>query len=125
MSKDHHFQPVIRDTYSKGRFDILTLSGSYVRTEIGGRTGGLSVCLASTDGQIIGGGVGGPLIAGGPIQAFVRWLILLIKVWVEVSLLIQSRGMQPTPLHSTGLRVSTVQGLHQSPENGDYDHLQD
>lgn len=57
-------------TSCQGRFDILTLSGSYVRTEIGGRTGGLSVCLASTDGQIIGGGVGGPLIAGGPIQVF-------------------------------------------------------
>lgn len=28
------------------------------------------MCLASTDGQIIGGGVGGPLIAGGPIQVF-------------------------------------------------------
>lgn len=26
--------------------------------------------LASTDGQIVGGGVGGPLIAGGPIQVF-------------------------------------------------------
>ena len=36
-------------TSCQGRFDILTLSGSYVRTEIGGRTGGLSVCLASTD----------------------------------------------------------------------------
>lgn len=39
-----------------------------MRTELGGRTGGLSVCLSSTDGQIIGGGVGGPLRAGGPVQ---------------------------------------------------------
>lgn len=39
-----------------------------MRTDIGGRTGGLSVCLSNTDGQIIGGGVGGPLTAGGPVQ---------------------------------------------------------
>lgn len=39
--------------------------------------------------------------------------------------MMQSRGMQPSPLHSTEWRVSTGQGMHQSPENGDYDHLQD
>ncbi|CAI9768372.1 unnamed protein product [Fraxinus pennsylvanica] len=56
----------------EGRFDILSLSGSYIRAERGGgRTGGLSVCLSSTDGQIIGGGIGGPLTAAGPIQVIV------------------------------------------------------
>ncbi|KAJ8526322.1 hypothetical protein K7X08_028799 [Anisodus acutangulus] len=140
----------------EGLFDILTLSGSYVRTEIGGRTGGLSVCLASTDGQIIGGGVGGPLIAGGPIQVIVGSFSVDSKAGgvkhdtspqfggspissvgfrsvVDSSnqnmgggqFMMQSRGMQPTPLHSTDWRVSTGQGLHQSPENGDFDHLQD
>lgn len=43
-----------------------------MRTEIGGRTGGLSVCLSSTDGQIIGGGVGGPLKAAGPVQVMYK-----------------------------------------------------
>ncbi|PHT31669.1 hypothetical protein CQW23_28006 [Capsicum baccatum] len=140
----------------EGRFAILTLSGSYVRTETGGRTGGLSVCLASTDGQIIGGGVGGPLIAGGPIQVIVGSFSVDSKTVglkhdaspqfggspissvgfrsvVDSSnqsmgggqFMMPSRGMQPTPLHSTDWRVSTGQGLHQSPENGDYDHLQD
>ncbi|XP_039022407.1 AT-hook motif nuclear-localized protein 14-like [Hibiscus syriacus] len=55
----------------EGRFEIISLSGSYVRTEVGGRTGGLSVCLSSADGQIIGGGVGGPLKASGPVQVIV------------------------------------------------------
>ncbi|KAE8720967.1 AT-hook motif nuclear-localized protein 14 [Hibiscus syriacus] len=55
----------------EGRFEIISLSGSYVRTEVGGRTGGLSVCLSSADGQIIGGGVGGPLKAAGPAQVIV------------------------------------------------------
>ncbi|KAI3793581.1 hypothetical protein L1987_36201 [Smallanthus sonchifolius] len=54
----------------EGRFDILSLSGSYIRTDLGG-TGGLSVCLSSNDGQIIGGGVDGPLIAAGPVQVVV------------------------------------------------------
>lgn len=60
----------------EGRFDILSLCGSYVRTELGGRTGGLSVCLSSTDGQIIGGGVGGPLTAAGPIQIIVGTFVI-------------------------------------------------
>ncbi|GFS41524.1 AT hook motif DNA-binding family protein [Actinidia rufa] len=55
----------------EGQFDILSLSGSYIRTALGGRTGGLSVCLSSTDGQIIGGGIGGPLKAAGPVQVIV------------------------------------------------------
>nr|KJB46036.1 hypothetical protein B456_007G345200 [Gossypium raimondii]KJB46038.1 hypothetical protein B456_007G345200 [Gossypium raimondii] len=55
----------------EGRFEIVSLSGSYVRNETGGRTGGLSVCLSSGDGQIIGGGVGGPLKAAGPVQVLV------------------------------------------------------
>ncbi|KHN35327.1 Putative DNA-binding protein ESCAROLA [Glycine soja] len=55
----------------EGRFEIISLTGSYVRNELGTRTGGLSVCLSNTDGQIIGGGVGGPLKAAGPVQVIV------------------------------------------------------
>ncbi|XP_057476742.1 AT-hook motif nuclear-localized protein 14-like [Actinidia eriantha] len=55
----------------EGQFDILSLSGSYIHTALGGRTGGLSVCLSSTNGQIIGGGIGGPLKAAGPVQVIV------------------------------------------------------
>jgi len=39
-----------------------------VRSELGGKAGGLSACLSSTNGQIVGGGVGGPLIAAGPVE---------------------------------------------------------
>eukprot|EP00268_Persea_americana_P012569 TRINITY_DN15339_c0_g3_i3.p1 TRINITY_DN15339_c0_g3~~TRINITY_DN15339_c0_g3_i3.p1 ORF type:complete len:163 (+),score=33.90 TRINITY_DN15339_c0_g3_i3:2101-2589(+) len=55
----------------EGCFEILSLSGSYLHTEIEGassRTGGLSVCLSGTDGRIVGGGVEGPLKAAGPVQ---------------------------------------------------------
>ncbi|KAK6915370.1 PPC domain [Dillenia turbinata] len=58
-------------------YEILTLSGFYMRTDLGG-TGGLSVCLSSMDnqGQIIGGGVAGPLRAAGPVQVIVGSFLL-------------------------------------------------
>ncbi|KAF8379495.1 hypothetical protein HHK36_028967 [Tetracentron sinense] len=58
----------------EGRFEILCLSGSYLLTDNGGsrsRTGGLSVSLSSPDGRVIGGGVGGMLIAASPVQVIV------------------------------------------------------
>ncbi|XP_042480968.1 AT-hook motif nuclear-localized protein 9-like [Macadamia integrifolia] len=58
----------------EGRFEILCLSGSYMLTDNGGsrsRTGGLSVSLSSPDGRVIGGGVGGMLIAASPVQVIV------------------------------------------------------
>ncbi|KAL6979587.1 hypothetical protein U1Q18_021245 [Sarracenia purpurea var. burkii] len=55
----------------EGRFQILCLSGSYLVSESGeahSRTGGLSVSLCSPDGHVIGGGIGGILIAASPVQ---------------------------------------------------------
>ncbi|XP_052189407.1 AT-hook motif nuclear-localized protein 14 [Diospyros lotus] len=63
----------------EGRFDIISLSGSYIRTELGGRTGGLSVCLSDANGQIIGGGIGGPLRAAGPVQVIVGTFLMDTK----------------------------------------------
>ncbi|XP_062004564.1 AT-hook motif nuclear-localized protein 1-like [Rosa rugosa] len=58
----------------EGRFELLSLSGSFTVTEIGGvrsRTGGLSVSLAGPDGRVIGGGIAGMLTAASPIQIVV------------------------------------------------------
>ncbi|XP_008787037.2 AT-hook motif nuclear-localized protein 10-like [Phoenix dactylifera] len=55
----------------EGRFEILSLSGSFMLSENGGqrsRTGGLSVCLAGPDGRVLGGGVAGLLTAASPVQ---------------------------------------------------------
>lgn len=56
----------------QGRFEILSLSGSYTS---GGTGGGahrksliMSVSLAKPDGRVFGGGVEGPLVAAGLIQ---------------------------------------------------------
>lgn len=58
----------------KGQFQILCLSGSFLVADNGGprsRTGSLSVSLCSSDGYVVGGGIGGMLIAGGPVQVVV------------------------------------------------------
>ncbi|QCE05906.1 hypothetical protein DEO72_LG9g915 [Vigna unguiculata] len=60
--------------YFQGRFEILSLSGSFTVADNSGmksRTGGLSVSLAGPDGRVIGGGVAGLLTAAGPIQIVV------------------------------------------------------
>ncbi|CAK9161842.1 unnamed protein product [Ilex paraguariensis] len=58
----------------EGRFEILSLTGSFTISENGGiksRTGGLSVSLAGPDGRVIGGGIAGQLMAASPIQIVV------------------------------------------------------
>ncbi|GLT35284.1 hypothetical protein SLA2020_097510 [Shorea laevis] len=58
----------------EGRFEILSLSGSFMLTEYGGqrsRTGGLSVSLSGPDGRVLGGGVAGLLTAASPVQVVV------------------------------------------------------
>ncbi|KAG5593199.1 hypothetical protein H5410_043713 [Solanum commersonii] len=57
-----------------GRFEILCLSGSYLVAETGGprtRTGGISISVCSPDGHVIGGAIGGRLIAASPVQVVV------------------------------------------------------
>ncbi|KAI3940118.1 hypothetical protein MKX01_027131 [Papaver californicum] len=57
----------------EGRFEILSLSGSFLLSESGGqrsRTGGLSVSLAGPDGRVLGGSVAGLLTAASPVQVF-------------------------------------------------------
>ncbi|KAI3813686.1 hypothetical protein L1987_18415 [Smallanthus sonchifolius] len=58
----------------EGRFEILSLSGSFMVAEVDGqrsRTGGLSVALSGPDGRVLGGNVAGLLTAASPIQLIV------------------------------------------------------
>lgn len=58
----------------EGRFEILSLSGSFMVSENDGqrsRTGGLSVALSGPDGRVLGGNVAGLLIAASPVQVIV------------------------------------------------------
>ncbi|XVE64111.1 hypothetical protein DITRI_Ditri07aG0075500 [Diplodiscus trichospermus] len=63
----------------EGRFEILSLSGSFMPTEINGtksRSGGMSVSLAGPDGRVLGGGLAGLLVAAGPVQVVVGSFLL-------------------------------------------------
>lgn len=57
--------------FLQGRFEILSLSGSFMPNNNGGTksiSGGMSVSLAGPDGRVMGGGLAGLLIAAGPVQ---------------------------------------------------------
>ncbi|XAR71789.1 hypothetical protein NMG60_11018203 [Bertholletia excelsa] len=58
----------------EGRFEILSLTGSFMPIDSGGtksRSGGMSVSLAGPDGRVLGGGIAGLLVAAGPVQVVV------------------------------------------------------
>ncbi|KAJ4728720.1 AT-hook motif nuclear-localized protein, partial [Melia azedarach] len=58
----------------EGRFEIISLSGSFLLSDNNGnrsRSGGLSVSLAGSDGRVLGGGVAGMLMAASPVQIIV------------------------------------------------------
>lgn len=55
----------------EGRFEILSLTGSFMPTDNGivkSRSGGMSVSLAGPDGRVLGGGLAGLLVAASPVQ---------------------------------------------------------
>ncbi|XP_039144491.1 AT-hook motif nuclear-localized protein 17-like [Dioscorea cayenensis subsp. rotundata] len=51
----------------RGRFEILSLSGSMLPPSLPTMQGGVSVSLAGPQGQVIGGMVAGPLLASGTV----------------------------------------------------------
>ncbi|KAI3800469.1 hypothetical protein L1987_28560 [Smallanthus sonchifolius] len=58
----------------EGRFEILSLSGSFTPGEFGGvlsRETNMSITLSSPDGRVVGGQLGGLLTAAGPVQVVV------------------------------------------------------
>ncbi|KAM7261107.1 hypothetical protein ACFE04_026582 [Oxalis oulophora] len=50
-----------------GRFEILSLSGSFLPPPAPPAASGLTIYLAGGQGQVVGGGVVGPLMASGPV----------------------------------------------------------
>ncbi|KAL3646824.1 hypothetical protein CASFOL_009368 [Castilleja foliolosa] len=103
----------------EGRFEILTLTGSYTISDNGGmksRSGGLSVSLASSDGRVIGGGVAGSLTAANPIQ-------IVVGSFVPNGLPVQKRKYNrsearptPTVVHQAApATVTAAMPLSQAP----------
>lgn len=58
----------------EGRFELISLSGSFVLNDSGlnkCRLGGMSVSLVGPNGRIFGGGLAGMLVAAGPVQVVI------------------------------------------------------
>ncbi|KAJ0246914.1 AT-hook motif nuclear-localized protein 15 [Hirschfeldia incana] len=52
----------------RGQFEILSMCGAFLPTSGSpAAAAGLTIYLAGTQGQVVGGGVAGPLIASGPV----------------------------------------------------------
>lgn len=66
----------------EGRFEIISLSGSFLHSDSDGnrsKPSGLSVSLAGSDGRVLGGGVTGMLVAASPVQVIVGSFIAEAK----------------------------------------------
>ncbi|KAL9264586.1 AT-hook motif nuclear-localized protein 3-like protein [Drosera capensis] len=80
----------------EGRFEILSLSGSFMPTDNGimkSRSGGISVALASSEGRVFGGGLAGLLVAASPVQVVIGSFLpghhqeqKLRKSWIETAM---------------------------------------
>ncbi|KAF8112626.1 hypothetical protein N665_0063s0110 [Sinapis alba] len=117
----------------EGRFEILSLSGSFMPTDNGGtkgRSGGMSISLAGPNGKIIGGGLAGMLIAAGPVQVVMGSFIVMHQAdqtqkkkprIIEASPPPQQRpppGFTITTVNSTSTAVATVEEPKQQTFGG-------
>ncbi|KAG6476012.1 AT-hook motif nuclear-localized protein 1-like [Zingiber officinale] len=85
----------------EGHFQLLSLSGSFIPSETGGRrsrSGGMSVSLARPDGQVIGGGVAGLLIAASPVQVVLGSFLPSYELEQEVRKAKLETALVPLPV---------------------------
>ncbi|GAB4857818.1 hypothetical protein Ancab_015723 [Ancistrocladus abbreviatus] len=107
----------------EGRFEIISLSGSFLLSDSGGsshvKTGGLSVSLAGSDGRVLGGGVAGILMAATPVQIIVGSFIADGKKAKYMPSVPESRLLSftaPVPAASSPSQAATSES---SDGNGD------
>ncbi|XP_010413429.1 PREDICTED: AT-hook motif nuclear-localized protein 11 [Camelina sativa] len=97
----------------EGRFELISLSTSYLNTtdnDYPNRTGSLAVSLASPDGRVIGGGIGGPLIAASSVQVIVGSFI-----WATPKGKIKKREETSEDVQDTGALVNNDNTAATSP----------
>ncbi|XP_030523700.1 AT-hook motif nuclear-localized protein 10-like isoform X2 [Rhodamnia argentea] len=99
----------------EGRFEILSLSGSFLLSDSSGqrsRTGGLSVSLAGPDGRVLGGGVAGLLTAASSVQ------VVVASFTAEGLKESRSSGNLPDPLSAPSRYVPGVSAGESPPSRG-------
>ncbi|XP_052622842.1 AT-hook motif nuclear-localized protein 10-like [Lactuca sativa] len=88
----------------EGRFEILSLCGSFMVCESDGqrsRTGGLSVSLSGPDGRVLGGNVAGLFTAASPVQ-------MIVGSFVPASQ--KQRKTEAKIVNTTPVNVGTTSG---------------
>lgn len=104
----------------EGRFEILSLAGSYLLSESAGmssRTGGLSVSLAGPDGRVLGGAVAGPLIAASPVQVVIGSFLADTKMELDPGSAPEKHVFGRFPTAGSPSRGTESLGGHASPPN--------
>ncbi|CAD6339451.1 unnamed protein product [Miscanthus lutarioriparius] len=104
----------------EGRFEILSLAGSYLLSESAGmssRTGGLSVALAGPDGRVLGGAVAGPLTAASPVQVVIGSFLADTKMELDPGSAPEKHVFGRFPTASSPSRGTESSGGHASPPN--------
>ncbi|OQU76344.1 hypothetical protein SORBI_3010G133500 [Sorghum bicolor] len=104
----------------EGRFEILSLAGSYLLSESAGmssRTGGLSVSLAGPDGRVLGGAVAGPLTAASPVQVVIGSFLADTKMELDPGSAPEKHAFGRFPTASSPSRGTESLGGHASPPN--------
>lgn len=100
----------------EGKFDILTLTGSFTPAESGGsnsgRVGGMSITLAHPNGHVVGGLLAGLLIAASPVQVVLG--SFLPSNQLEKPKKLKSEPKQPTAAKSS---------ISRQPPNVDQNNL--
>ncbi|KAL5539908.1 hypothetical protein UlMin_045086 [Ulmus minor] len=107
----------------EGRFEILSLSGSFMPTESQGtrsRSGGMSVSLASPDGRVVGGSVAGLLVAASPVQVVVG--SFLPSNQTEPKPKKQKTELSPTPLSLPPVTLPVVSNAEKEDGMARYGH---
>ncbi|KAG6510004.1 AT-hook motif nuclear-localized protein 19-like [Zingiber officinale] len=61
-------QPAFAALALQGRFDILSLAGTFLPGLAPPGSAGLTVYLVGGEGWVVGGGIAGPLVAAGPVM---------------------------------------------------------
>ncbi|KAL7593828.1 AT-hook motif nuclear-localized protein 1 [Lactuca sativa] len=105
----------------EGRFEILSLSGSFTSGEIEGQESKMSIALCSPDGRVVGGQLGGLLTAAGPVQVVVASFLPNIGSPIDPKPKKQKTIVAPTQPHAINMeqekKSNEIEHAHEAGGN--------
>ncbi|GER32017.1 AT hook motif DNA-binding family protein [Striga asiatica] len=105
-----------------GRFEILSLTGTVLPPPAPPGAGGLSIFLSGGQGQVVGGGVVGPLMASGPVflmaASFANAVFERLPLEEEEEAAAATQPPQPSASQSSGVTAGGGRGGHSGGDGG-------